>query len=616
MQRFNLRAPLLAVLVAILFASLLAPAMTRAEGIVIVEPPGCEPTCPEPTPIGDQLEIKRHTVEVAIEDGIANTRVDQIFHNPNRWAAEGTYIFPVPAGAAVSEFKMWVDGAPVDANLLDADEARRIYEEIVRARRDPALLEFIGEGAVQASIFPIPPGADRRIEIAYAEIVPTENGLSRYRFGLNSGRFSAQSPESSSIRVSIAADQPLQATYSPSHDVAIDRIDDRHTVVGWESSGAAPAADFDLYWSASPDPIGVHLVGDYDPAVGEGYLLLLASPGFEAETKSIAKDVILVLDTSGSMQGEKIIQARQALVSVLERLGAEDRFAVVEFSTGVRRFAPELIPTSQRAEAINWVKTLPAEGGTDIDRALLEALTMVRPERPTTLIFLTDGLPTEGETDVARILRNIDDAAPDNVRLFTFGVGDDVDTLLLDGLSTDHHGRSTYVRPGQSLDEAVSAFYAGISAPVLADLKVDWGNALISDVSPDPLPDLFAGSQLVVVGRYTEGGATTITLTGTVDGERRTYAFPNQILPTARGDGWLPRLWATRRIGYLLNQIRLSGENRELVDEIVRLSVRFGIVTPYTSYLLTEDDILSEEGRTRVAQDVMTQAAQPAPVSG
>ncbi|MCC6314761.1 MAG: trypsin, partial [Thermomicrobiales bacterium] len=156
----------------------------------------------------------------------------------------------------------------------------------------------------------------------------------------------------------------------------------------------------------------------------------------------------------------------------------------------------------------------------------------------------------------------------------------------------------------------------GISAPVLADLKVDWGNALISDVSPDPLPDLFAGSQLVVLGRYTEGGAATITLTGTVDGERRTYAFPNQILPTARGDGWLPRLWATRRVCYLLNQIRLNGESRELVDEIVRLSVRFGIVTSYTSYLLTEDDILSAEGRTRVAQDVMTQAAQPAPVSG
>jgi Ca-activated chloride channel homolog len=609
--------PIAALLV--LLPLLLSPLAARAQ-VIVVEPPGCDPACPEPVFVGDHLDIRNQDVDVRIADGVAETRIDQTFYNPNAWTAEGTYLFPVPEGAAIGEFTMWVDGEPVEAKLLDAAEARRVYEEIVRTLRDPALLEYAGRGLVRASVFPIPPGEERRVEIAYGEVLRSENGLTHYRYGLDTERFSAAPLERASISVEIASATPLRAVYSPSHDVVVDRDGETRATVGWEASDVRPDADFDLFFSASPDPIGAHLVTEIDPITGEGYVLLLAAPGIDPAAETVAKDVVLVLDTSGSMEGEKIEQARTALVSVLDQLNPEDRFAVVSFSTGVRPYADGLTPATEKAEAIAWAKRLVAEGGTDINRALLEALAAVEAERPTMLIFLTDGLPTEGETDIPDIVENAAEAAPDNVRLFAFGVGDDVDTLLLDGLAEAHQGRSFYVRPGQPLDEAVSGFYAGISAPVLSDLEIDWGGVRVEDVSPDPLPDLFAGTQLVVLGRFPAGeaGTATVTLSGDVNGEARSFRFPDQRFggETAGDDGWLARLWATRRIGHLLNQIRLHGENPELVDAVVDLSIRFGIVTPYTSYLLTEDDILSAEGRGRVVQAAQAQAAQPAPSSG
>jgi Ca-activated chloride channel family protein len=212
-------------------------------------------------------------------------------------------------------------------------------------------------------------------------------------------------------------------------------------------------------------------------------------------------------------------------------------------------------------------------------------------------------LPTEGEVISDQILANVADITPENVRLFAFGVGDDVDTILLDTLSNEHHGRSTYVRPGEALDEAVSGFYAGVTAPVLADVTVEVAGVDVAETYPSPLPDLFSGSQLVALGRYDEGGSATLTLQGEVNGEAREFSYPVAFAKSG-GSDFLPRLWATRKIGYLLSQIRLHGEDAELVDAIVDLSLEFGIVTPYTSYLITEEDVLSEEARERASTAV------------
>ncbi len=248
-----------------------------------------------------------------------------------------------------------------------------------------------------------------------------------------------------------------------------------------------------------------------------------------------------------------------------------------------------------------------AEGGTDINGALTTALDMADAERPTTILFLTDGLATEGETETRTILDNVNAAARSNIRLFAFGVGDDVDTTLLNSLTRDHRGASSYVRPTERIDEEVASLFNKIGSPVLTDLQLNVSGVMLDSVYPaQPLPDLFAGNQLTIVGRY-RGSADNIdvTLTGKVGGETQTFTYSNlQFRARAGGEPFIARLWATRRIGELLNTIRLNGENRELVDSIVNLSVRYGIITPYTSFLIDENDILSQSGRDQAANSL------------
>ncbi|MEK7278393.1 MAG: VIT domain-containing protein, partial [Chloroflexota bacterium] len=355
-----------------------------ADGIIIIDPPPCPvtvappclecpPVCPTPFPVGDQLEIKYHRVTVTIENQIAVTKVDQLFYNPNSWTAEGMYVFPIPKDAAVSDFAMWVDGEKIEAKILDADEARKIYDDIVRQQRDPALLEYIGQGAVQASIFPIPPDGERRIQLEYSQVLAADNGLIHYVYPLNTEKFSAQPLESVSVSVSVASADAVRAVYSPTHKVGIDRPDKYHFTASYEDSDVTPDQDFELYYSVSPEDIGLNLLTYRDPEGGDGFFVLLAAPGIETGSEVIAKDVILVLDQSGSMDGSKIEQAKDALNYVLNHLNEEDRFNVVAFSTGVQHYASGLQPASDARAAADWVSGLRAEGGTNIERALLEA---------------------------------------------------------------------------------------------------------------------------------------------------------------------------------------------------------------------------------------------------
>lgn len=598
----------------------------QADGIIVPPlPPPCEPgECPPlPRPMA-QLEIRYHHVTVTIQDQIAVTRVDQVFYNPNDWPVEGTYIFPIPSDAAVSDFTLWIDGEPSAGEVLTAEEARAIYEDTVRNLRDPALLEYEGRGALKASVFPIEPEAERRIELEYTQVLTAENGLVRYVYPLNTEKFSAQPLDDVRIRVEISDRLPVRAVYSPSHPVALDRQDEHHVAAGYEAQDVLPDSDFDLFYSLG-ETEAFHLFSYRDPSDltdPEGFFMLLLAPKPGEEQQPVAKDVLLVLDRSGSMDGEKFRQAQSALHYILSRLNSEDRFYLQTFSTGVETYADSLRPASEAAEAAAWVDRLGAAGSTDINRALLEAAAVMDRERPTYLIFLTDGLPTEGVVETQQILDNFAGAAPDNLRLFAFGVGYDVDTILLDSLSQEHHGLSTYVRPGELLDETLSAFYERISAPVLTDLSLDFGDLTVYDIYPDPLPDLFSGTQIIVVGRYREGGTQDIVLTGLVNGEMQTFRFSQlNFAADSRGDGdntgdhiaALPRLWSTRKIGYLLNQVRLHGPDKETIEQIVQLSVRYGIVTPYTSYLVTEPDPLGAESQEKMAGEAF-QDAQSVPL--
>jgi Ca-activated chloride channel family protein len=608
-----------------LVAVFLAPAPALADGIIIPEPPICDPGPCMPRPVMGQLSIRYHRVEVKIQDQVAVTHVDQVFYNPNDWQIEGTYLFPIPQDAVVTSFTLWVDGQPVEGRVLDATEARQAYEEIVYSLRDPALLEYAGSGALQARIFPIPPQGERRIELEYSQVLTSENGLVRYIYPLNTEKFSAFPLEDVSVNVQVSSSNaPIRAVYSPSHPVAVSRSSDQMVSVGYEAKNVTPDTDFALLYSLG-DEQAFHLMtyrDPSDPLEADGFFLLLLAPRPDAASQTLPKDVILVLDRSGSMDGEKFQQARQALQYILNNLNSDDRFNVIAFSTGMESYASGLRPASEAAEAAAWVDRLSAQGSTDINRALLEAAAIAGSERPAYLIFLTDGLPTVGEVDSQRILDNLAQSAPENLRLFVFGVGYDVDTFLLDSLAQEHHGKSTYVTPNVRLDETLSAFYASIRAPVMTSLELDFGGANAYDLYPNPLPDLFAGSQVVVAGRYRNPGVFNITLSGIVDGKQQNFRFSEQNFSEQSEDTALsaaiPRLWATRKIGYLLNQTRLQGPDQETIDQIVRLSIRYGIVTPYTSYLVTEDMPLGATEQSRIVGEQMSQlqAMPPDEVSG
>ena len=579
-----------------------------ADGIIIPVPPICE-SCPQPLPLA-QLSIRYHHVTVTIQDQIARTHVDQVFYNPNDWEIEGDYVFPIPSGAAISNFTLWIDGEPVDGEVMDAETARRTYEQIVSTMRDPALLEYADQDAYKARIYPIPAKGERRIEIEYTQVLTSENGLVQYLYPLGTEKFSIEPLESVSVAIEIESESPIRAVYSPSHEISVQHESEFHVLAGYEEQDVLPDQDFSLVYSIGEDE-ALHLMSYMDADELEdpyGYFLLLLAPALDASVRPMPKDILIVVDQSGSMEGEKFEQAKQATRYILEHLNPEDRFNIVAFSTGVSHFSRGLESISIVDEALSWIDNLMAAGSTDINRALLEAASQIDGDRPTYLIFLTDGLPTVGEVESEKIIRNIQDFAPENLSLFVFGVGYDVDTYLLDSLAQNHHGKSTYVVPGEDLDETISAFYNKISAPIMTNLRLDFGEIMTTDIYPDPLPDLFQGSQIAVVGRYADGGSSDLTLHGIINGLPASKTYKNQVF-AGRNHGIddslssIPSLWATRKIGYLLQQIRLHGPNDEVIEEIVQLSIRHGIVTPYTSYLVTEPAMLGVEERERIVSE-------------
>ena len=575
-----------------------APAL-RADGFII---PNARPGQTIPP-----LSVKYHHVTVEVVNQVARTSVDQVFINHFSRDIEGTYIFPVPEGASVSEFAMFVGNERVQGEILDSGRARRIYEDIVRRMRDPGLLEYIGRNLFRARVFPIPANGEKRVQISYTEVLKADNGLVKYLYPLNTERFSRDPLNDISISVRIESQVPIINVYSPSHKVSTRKDGPGRALVGFEERNARPDKDFLLYYSLSKDDIGLTFMNWEGPE--GGVFMLLASPRFAAAGERVVnKNIVLVLDSSGSMSGAKIRQAKEAARFVLNHLDRGDEFSLVDFDDGVTAFSETLVPATADnvGRALKFVDGIEDSGGTNINDALLQALSRMRGgERPNYVLFLTDGLPTVGTTETADILRQIQQANTSRSRVFVFGVGNDVNTELLDRISSDHRGTSVYIGEAEDLEVALSNFYEKISSPLLSDLAVAFKGIETSQVYPRVLPDLFKGSQLVLVGKYRGGGPVSVVLTGKSGRAEKRFVLEGRPLVAGDSFNFLPRLWATRRIGYLLEEIRLQGSNQELADEIKRLGLKYGIVTPFTSFLVTEKEQLTLDAAAPAAQEAI-----------
>lgn len=586
-----------------LTAGLTLPAApARADGLIIVPPH--EPDRPHIRNI--PLAVREHKVTVTVTDRIAVTEVDQVFVNPNPRALEGTYLFPLPPGAAIDKFSMWIDGKEIGAELLDAAKARAIYEGIVRSMRDPALLEYADRGLFKARIFPIEANGEKRVRIRYAEILSAENGTVAYRYPLATERFSSKPLEQASIDVRIAGDSPIASVWSPSHriDVATPSAAAPNSArATWETRGTLPDRDFLLFWRPTAKPVAITAIAHRDAPSGgtgtdaDGTFLLVLAPRPSQSEAPMPKDIVFVMDTSGSMAGKKIEQARSALQFCLRSLGPDDRFGVVPFSTEPRPFRSELVQATpeNRAQAEKYVADIMAAGGTAIDDALRAGLQLLPDDpdasgRPAYVLFLTDGLPTIGESRPEEILKRAGTNAH-GARIFAFGVGTDVNVKLLDRLAEDLRGARDYVADNESIEEKVSNLYGKLSRPAMTSVELKIDGVATSAVHPGRLPDLFYGSELLVAGRYAAGGSATVRLKGKVRGQDVEIVEELKLPAAAPLHSFLPRLWAVRRVAFLLDEIRLRGETTEVRDEVVKLAKKFGIVTPYTSYLIVEDSV-------------------------
>jgi Ca-activated chloride channel family protein len=592
-------------LVAIGALFLACPAFSA--GFIIVDeahwrpwPPLPHPIPPRPVPplqphVFAPLEVASIQARVRVADQVATTTVDQEFHNPNPARLEGDFIFPVPKGTHIDKFTMEIDGKQVSAELLAADKARGIYEDIVRKLKDPALLEYAGQDVFKVHIFPIEPNSRKRISVVYTELLKADNGLIGYVLPLNTEKFSAQPVRNVSVKVDLESKRPLKSIYSPTHTVEIKRDGAHRATVGYETSEGKAAGDFALYFAPEKDEIGVNLL-THRISGEDGYFLLLASPGVDVKEKQVIfKDVVFVLDTSGSMAGKKLEQAKKALQFCVENLNADDRFELLRFSTEVEPLFDKLVPASpqNRGRASDFIKDLKPMGGTAINEALHKALTLRtgNNSRPLVVIFLTDGQPTIGVTDENEIVANVKKDSEASARVFCFGIGTDVNTHLLDRITEQTRATSEYVLPDEDLEIKVSGFFSKIKEPVLANPALHFtGDIRASKLYPAPLPDIFKGGQLIVVGRYTGNGDSAAIVEGNVNGATRKFTYDAKFPAETSDNEFIPRLWATRRVGYLLDEIRLRGENSELRDEVTDLARKYGIVTPYTSYLIVEDE--------------------------
>jgi len=573
-----------------------------AQGIVIdrrIERP--RPERPRPVPV-ENIRIKTHAVETSIDGQGATTTITQTFYNPNAWQLEGTYIFPLPVEAAINGFEMTMNGKMVKGELLPADKARQIYEDTVRKMIDPGLLEYAGRGLFQARVFPILPQQDLTIKFTYTELLRFDSGLVRFNYPLRTRNFCLTPPESVTAKVTLKADRALQTIYSPTHRVEVIRKGDSEAVIGLEMKGEQPANDFEVFYGFADGPLAANVMS-YREDDKSGYFLALLTPKIQlASDELLPKDVIVVMDTSGSMDEDgKIAQARKAMKFVVGKLNGKDRFAMVTFSTMVRKLHEQLVDASEenKKAAQESIDKLEASGGTNIEGAIRAAYELAGTDakRPCYVLFFTDGLPTMGEiTDVRALAKLSGEKRPAHVRMFTFGVGYDVNTWLLDTMAEEGRGQREYVKPKEDMEVKVSNFANKIAAPVLSDVKLRIDGAEIHDLHPQIPGDLFAGTQLAVLGRFDKAGKRQLVLEGTVNGEKRAFEYSVDLVEKDNSKAYLPRMWAVRRVGALMDQINLKGRNEELVKEIVKLGTQFGIVTPYTSFLIVEDTPIARPG--------------------
>ena len=560
----------------------------------------------------------------------ATTTLDVDLRNDSAGRQEAELLVPVPEDAILRGFDFQGGGSETSARLMPRAEARKLYDSIVARAKDPALLEFVGTALVRSSVFPVEPGGTQKIRIVYETLLPKEGDRIDYVLPRTE---SAGYAVPWKISARIESTHPVSTVYSPSHSLETTRIGDRKLSLRISDSAEREPGPFRLSFLTGPTAsdgkasLSTSVFAYPDPRLGGGYFLLLAGlPAVEvSDAEKIRREVTLVIDRSGSMNGEKIDQAREAALQVIAGLEEGESFNIIPYCSTVEMFSPAPVVKSKETEARarQYLKAMRSFSGTNIHDALVEALRQKPTEGTLPIVlFLTDGLPTVGQTSEVAIREVAKNGNPHQRRIFTFGVGLDVNTPLLDKIATETRAVATFVLPKEDVEVKVGSVFSRLAGPVLADPKLQLlgpdgvvVTSRVSDLQPNRLPDVFEGDQIVVLGRYLGEEPLRFRLDGNFRGLQRSFQFTHGVEKATTRNSFVPRLWASRQIAGLIDAIRELGATdkptfgpgkkddprlKELIDEVVRLSTEFGILTEYTAFFAEEGVDLTSRRSVRL----------------
>ncbi len=543
---------------------------------------------------GEPLEVRKHAVKVTIREQIAHVEVDQTFYNPGAQRLEGTFYFPLPAGATISRLAMYVGDNLMEGEIAEAQRARRTFEALLVQRQDPALLEWAGGNNFKMRVFPIEPKSEKRVLISYYQVLKREGGKIAFSYPLISDSLQTHPVGRIEIKATVDSTPEILGAATPGAKAEV-AAGKNHLEATYAADKVAPEKDFNLEYRVAPGQGELVVVPYWHERDGEGYFLMIFSPQLEEidSEKTRSNRFVFVLDKSGGLGAKHLALGVKAVKTALAQLRPGDRFGIVAYDAFARKFTEDL----QNASAANvraageWLDKLEALGASDLGAAWKSAAELAgKGAGETQVVYVGSGLSTLTSTKTGRLLADAGSAlAGCDVRIHCLALGGVSDAEFLAELARKHSGTVRPLSGAEDVDEHVGELMSDYGWPLYKDVRMDFEGAGVAEVYPVWFPNVSAGRQLFAFGKYLNQGKATVRLTASY--KDRPYAKEFAVdLAGEKADSFVAKLWATRKIEHLQQELALAGPERAegLSRTVIETSKRYRVMSQYTSFIVLE----------------------------